>query len=75
MKHKIIGFIGSVKLDQLLRKDSSRTMDPDDARYLRDQCRESGIRFHMKQMSGRTKAELTAIPEDLRIREFPEVTR
>jgi hypothetical protein len=31
------------------------------------------VPFHMKQMSGNTKAELEAIPEDLRIREYPEV--
>lgn len=50
----------------------ARAMDPKDARYLRDQCQESGVRFHMKQMSGSTKAELEAIPEDLMIREYPE---
>ena len=47
-------------------------IDPDSARNLRDQCRESGVRFHMKQMSGRTKAQLEAIPEDLMIRQYPE---
>jgi len=47
-------------------------IDPAWARSLRDQCREAGVRFHMKQMSGRTKAELEAIPEDLMIREYPE---
>lgn len=51
---------------------NARHMDPNDARYLRDQCRDAGVAFHMKQMSGRTKAELEAIPEDLMIREYPE---
>ena len=48
-------------------------MKPDDARHLRDQCLAHGVRFHMKQMSGRTSAELEAIPDDLRIREYPQV--
>jgi protein gp37 len=48
-------------------------MDPNWARDLRDQCLSAGVPFHMKQMSGNTKAELEAIPEDLRIREYPEV--
>lgn len=50
----------------------ARQIDPAWARSLRDQCQDSGVRFHMKQMSGRTKAELEAIPEDLMIREYPE---
>lgn len=45
--------------------------DPVWARRLRDQCREAGVAFHMKQMSGNRKADLQAIPVDLRIREFP----
>jgi len=49
----------------------ARQIDPAWARNLRDQCRESGTRFHMKQMSGRTKIELEAIPQDLMIREYP----
>lgn len=50
----------------------ARHMEPDDARHLRDQCLTAGVRFHMKQMSGSTKAALEAIPEDLMIREYPE---
>jgi protein gp37 len=50
----------------------ARLMNPDWARSLRDQCLPAGTRFHMKQMSGRTKAELQAIPDDLMIREYPE---
>ncbi len=50
----------------------ARPFDVAAARYLRDQCRSNGVRFHMKQMSGRTKAELEAIPQDLMIREFPD---
>ena len=52
----------------------ARHMDLAWARSIRDQCQDFGVRFHMKQMSGRTKAELEAIPEDLMIREFPEVS-
>lgn len=47
-------------------------MNPEWPRRLRDQCLEAGVRFHMKQMSGRTKAELEAIPPDLMIRQYPE---
>lgn len=47
-------------------------INPDDARHLRDQCLDNGVRFHMKQMSGRTSAELEAIPEDLMIRQYPD---
>lgn len=49
------------------------SMNPAWARSLRDQCIDNGVRFHMKQMSGRTKDELQAIPSDLLIREYPEV--
>lgn len=42
------------------------------ARRILAQCREAGVRFHMKQMSGRRKEELKAIPADLMIREYPE---
>lgn len=42
-----------------------------DARYLRDQCKEAGVPFHMKQMAGHTKAALEAIPPDLQIRAYP----
>lgn len=46
-------------------------MNPAWPRSLRDQCLPHGVRFHMKQMSGRTKPELEAIPSDLFIRQFP----
>jgi protein gp37 len=46
-------------------------MDPDWARALRDHCAAAGTAFFMKQMSGRTQAQLHAIPDDLMIREFP----
>lgn len=51
---------------------SARQMNPDWARSLRDQCQEHGVRFHMKQMSGRRKEDLENIPGDLLIREYPE---
>lgn len=44
----------------------ARLMHPDWARSIRDQCKEAGVPFFMKQMSFRE-----AIPEDLFIREFP----
>ena len=47
------------------------TFDPAWARRLRDQCHEAGLPFHIKQMSGNTKAALQAIPVDLQIREWP----
>ena len=47
-------------------------MNPEWARSLRDQCLSWGVRFHMKQMSGRTKEQLQAIPPDLFIRQYPE---
>jgi protein gp37 len=47
------------------------SMNPDWARGLRDQCLDSGVRFHMKQMSGTSKAQREAIPGDLMIRERP----
>lgn len=54
----------------------SRPMHPDWARSLRDQCQAAGVAFFMKQMGGvRDKRhDLEDMPEDLRIREFPEVT-
>jgi protein gp37 len=41
------------------------------ARNIRDQCRDCGVPFFMKQMTGNTKALREAIPEDLMTREFP----
>ena len=52
----------------------ARPMDPDWARSIRDQCAEASlgaVPFYMKQMSGRTKAEREAIPDDLNIKELP----
>lgn len=45
------------------------------ARSLRDQCRAAGVAFFMKQLGGvrDARGELSVIPEDLRIREFPKV--
>lgn len=39
---------------------------------LKNGCRNRGIPFFMKQMSGNTKALREAIPADLQIQEFPE---
>ena len=50
----------------------ARYMDPTWARSLKDQCKAAGTSFFMKQMSGRTKEERHAIPDDLMVREFPE---
>jgi protein gp37 len=51
----------------------ARPMHPDWARALRDQCRAAEVPFFMKQMGGaRDKGgDLSAIPEDLRTRQFP----
>lgn len=43
-----------------------RPMDPDWARSIRDECKEAGVSFFMKQLAGKA-----TIPEDLRVREFP----
>ena len=53
----------------------ARPMHPDWARSLRDQCQAAGVPFFMKQMSGKTKAERHAIPDDLMIREYPEARK
>ena len=50
----------------------ARPMYPEWARSLKDQCSNIGIPFFMKQMSGRTKAERKAIPDDLMTREYPD---
>lgn len=54
-----------------------RPMDYEWARYVRDQCRESGIRFHFKQQCdsrGRV-IPFEEIPVDLQIRESPQLRR
>jgi hypothetical protein len=43
-----------------------RPFDPDWARSVRDQCREAGMPFFMKQID-----KVREIPSDLLIREFP----
>lgn len=43
----------------------------DACRSLRDQCRDAGVAFFMKQMQGARKAAMPPIPDDLMIREFP----
>jgi len=45
----------------------ARFMDPAWARDVRDQCREAGIAFFMKQMTGKKP-----IPDDLMVRQFPK---
>jgi protein gp37 len=52
----------------------ARPMHPDNARSLRDQCKEAGVPFFFKQMGGHPKkrAKLEEIPEDLRVREYPK---
>jgi protein gp37 len=51
----------------------ARPFDWDWARSVRDQCREYGVPFFMKQGGGvrNKRHRLEDIPEDLRIREFP----
>lgn len=49
----------------------ARSMDPEWARNLRDQCAEAGVPFFMKQMSGERMEDREAIPADLFIQEFP----
>ena len=43
-----------------------RPMEPDWARFMRDQCKLAGVPFFMKQAAGKA-----AIPADLMIREYP----
>jgi len=47
-----------------------RPMNPDWARSIRDQCKEAGVAFFMKQMGGWPNKH-GIVPEDLRIRQFP----
>ena len=53
----------------------ARPMHPDWARSIREHCQRAGVRFFMKQMSGRTAQERHAIPNDLMIRDFPITNR
>jgi protein gp37 len=43
-----------------------RPFDPDWARAVRDQCRDAGVPFFMKQID-----KVREIPPDLMVREFP----
>lgn len=47
-----------------------RPLTPDWSRSLRDQCKEAGVAYFQKQMSGRPGA-MPPIPDDLMVREFP----
>lgn len=49
----------------------ARPMHSEWARSLRDQCRDAGVPFFMKQMWGPVKAKMTPIPDDLMVREMP----
>ena len=56
----------------------ARPMDPAWARSLRDQCKETGVSFFMKQGSAANWKDFKnfdALPEDLQIREFPGETK
>jgi protein gp37 len=48
-----------------------RPMHPDWARLLRDQCVAAGVPFFMKQMGGLRPGQVSDIPSDLMIQEFP----
>lgn len=47
---------------------NARPMNPDWARSIRDQCQEASVKFFMKQIN-----KIIPIPDDLFIREFPNV--
>jgi protein gp37 len=51
-----------------------REMDHDWARSIKDQCRESGIPFFMKQLDvgGKVERDIELFPDDLRVREWPD---
>lgn len=50
------------------RKHRERQMDPNWARSLRRDCSAAAVPFFMKQMTGKTP-----IPDDLLVRQFPDV--
>ena len=54
--------------EQRVPRTRPRYLDPQWARAVRDQCREAGIPFFMKQM-----AKGAPIPPDLQLRQFPAV--
>ncbi len=45
----------------------------DACRSLRDQCRNAGVAFFMKQMAGPRKSAMPPIPDDLMVRQMPGV--
>jgi protein gp37 len=49
-----------------MKKGRARSMDPDWARRLRDDCAGAGVAFFMKQMT-----DQKPIPDDLLVRQFP----
>jgi protein gp37 len=51
----------------------ARHMDPDWARDLLRQCRDSGVKFHLKQLCDHRGHAIPfeQIPEDLQVREYP----
>ena len=53
----------------------ARPMESAWARSLRQQCKAAGVPFFMKQMGGHPdkRGKLIDIPEDLRVREMPEI--
>ncbi len=53
----------------------ARPLNPDWCRELRNECARQGVAFFMKQLGGRQdkRSKLEDLPEDLRIREWPEV--
>ena len=54
----------------------ARPMQADWVRSIRDQCSAAGVAFFVKQMGGirDKRGELSDLPEDLRIRQYPEGT-
>ena len=52
------------------KRTDARPMNVEWARSVRDQCKEAGVSFFMKQMSG-ARPELKNIPQDLQIKELP----
>ncbi len=51
---------------------NARPSHPRWFRAVRDQCKAAGVPFYMKQMGGKTKKTMPAIPDDLMIREYPD---
>lgn len=72
------GMNGSVKLDQIIvgaeSGHNARPMDLEWARSLRDQCKEAGVPFFMKQICDRHGRPILfeEFPTDLQIREYPK---